>query len=96
MLQTVPILLTAFQCRNASAFITGTLDTKGRITIPADVRSRFGLDPGDDVQAVLNPVRIDRVPVDSPADAQQMLQDYEDVRWFRYADGVLEVVRDAA
>lgn len=85
---------TAFVNENADVFITGTLDSKGRITVPADVRSRLGLEPGDEICAVLNPAQVERIPVDDPVEAQNILEQYNDVRQFRYADGTLEVVQD--
>lgn len=75
--------------------ITATLDDRGRITVPAALRDRADLEPGDTVQVRLAPVRIDRIRVDGPADARDRLDGIGDARAFTYRDGILEVVRDA-
>lgn len=78
-----------------SAFIfTGSLDAKGRLTVPARIRSRFGLEQGARVTVLIEPSSVDRYQVDSFEKAQQLLAQYDSVASFSYQDGVLEVVCD--
>ena len=74
---------------------TGTVDTKGRITIPSSLRSRLGLKPSDVIELAVTPDRIDRYEVGSLQEAREILEQYQQVESFSYEAGVLEVVADA-
>ncbi|MFB6208484.1 MAG: AbrB/MazE/SpoVT family DNA-binding domain-containing protein [Candidatus Nanohaloarchaea archaeon] len=69
---------------------SATIDSKGRVTVPSELRDRFGLEPGDQVSLEISGelFRVD-------ADREKALEIVEElgVEEFRYSDGTLEVVR---
>ncbi|MFB6204680.1 MAG: AbrB/MazE/SpoVT family DNA-binding domain-containing protein [Candidatus Nanohaloarchaea archaeon] len=76
-------------CRHSSSF-SATLDSKGRVTVPAEIRKRFGLEKGDRVSLELSRVLL-RVEVER-REALGIIREL-DAEEFRYSDGTLEVVR---
>lgn len=72
---------------------SGVLDSRGRVTIPSDVREGLDIGNGDRVTLKLNSVSVERTEVDSIQEAIEVLSDSENVRSFRYSGGTLEVKR---
>lgn len=68
------------------------LDSKGRVTIPAEIRKRLGLEPGDRVSLELESGRVLRKEFSSKSEALQYLEELENVRSFSFSSGTLEVV----
>ncbi|MFB6294332.1 MAG: AbrB/MazE/SpoVT family DNA-binding domain-containing protein [Candidatus Nanohaloarchaea archaeon] len=71
------------------------LDSKGRLTVPAKLRDRYGLAKGDTFRVSIDSVEVERIAVDGPEEARQVLDEFDDIESFSYRDGVLEVVRGA-
>lgn len=71
-----------------------SLDSKGRLTVPSEVRKKYDLERGDTFRISLESIEVEEVEVAGVEEAQEVLQELEDVEWFFYRDGVLEVVLD--
>lgn len=68
------------------------LDSKGRVTVPAEIRDRVGLEPGDSVSLELKSGRVLRKRFSSKSKALQYLEEMENVESFSFSSGILEAV----
>lgn len=68
------------------------LDTKGRVTIPAEIREQFNLQQGDTIQAGVFSFKVETREVESYKQAVELLQEFESVESFTYTEGILEVI----
>lgn len=73
---------------------SGSIDSKGRVTIPARIRNRLGLEKGDQVSLTLNASNVIVEEVDSYREALELIQSLGDVESFSYSYGKVEVVLD--
>jgi bifunctional DNA-binding transcriptional regulator/antitoxin component of YhaV-PrlF toxin-antitoxin module len=70
------------------------LDSKGRITIPAEIREQLNLKQEDTIQTGIFSFKIETRNVESYKEAIELLQEFEAVKSFYYEEGTLEVVLD--
>lgn len=70
------------------------LDSKGRVTIPAEIREKFNLQQGDTIQAGVFSFKVETREVESYKEAIEILQEFESVKSFYYEEGTLEVTLD--
>lgn len=70
-----------------------TLDSKGRITIPAGIRKTFNLEKGDTIQLVLENCKVEKQKVSGIEEALQFIESFEQVESFSFNDETVEVVR---
>lgn len=70
------------------------IDSKGRITIPAEIREQFNLQQGDTIQAGVFSSKVETIEVESYKEAIELLQEFESVQSFYYEEGTLEVTLD--
>lgn len=75
-----------------SVRFSAKLDSKGRITVPADIRNRLNLKKGDEIPLVLESGNFVRKKFSSDAEALNFLSDLENVKSFRFDGEVLEAV----
>jgi AbrB family looped-hinge helix DNA binding protein len=68
------------------------LDSKGRVTVPAEIRDRLGLEPGDSVSLELKSGRVLRKSFSSKSEALRYLEELENVMSFSFSGNELEVV----
>lgn len=73
---------------------SATIDSKGRITIPARIRNRLGLEEGDEVSLSLNASRVVVEQVNSYQEALELIEQLDNVQSFSYNEGIVEVVVD--
>ena len=73
---------------------SATLDSKGRLTVPARLRSSLGLEAGNEVKLVLANVSIKRYQANNLQEALEIISQLDNVQEFSFADGQLKVVRD--
>jgi len=71
---------------------SGQLDSKGRITIPARIRKKLGLEKGSQVSLLLEPDRVVREEVSGYREALETVEKFQDVESFSFNGGVVEVV----
>lgn len=73
-----------------SSSFSARLDSKGRVTVPAELRDRLGIEQGDRVS-----VRItgEAKRVETGREEALKIVEELDADEFRYSDGTLEVVR---
>ncbi|MFB6203159.1 MAG: AbrB/MazE/SpoVT family DNA-binding domain-containing protein [Candidatus Nanohaloarchaea archaeon] len=69
---------------------TGQVDSKGRVTVPAEIRDRLGIERGDEVRLELSGTTVLRREVDRREAVE--IVDSLDAEEFTYSRGVLEVV----
>ncbi len=70
------------------------MDSKGRVTVPARIREKLGIDRGGVLHfAVLSVSRV-TCEVEGPRKALEVIEDLESVQSFSYSDGSLEVFLD--
>lgn len=72
---------------------SGIVDSRGRVTLPSDIRQRLDIGEGDRVTLKLNSIRIERNDVDSIQEAVEILSESEDVKSFSFSGGTLEVTK---
>ncbi len=70
------------------------MDSKGRITIPAELRRKLGLENGDIVWFELKASKKVKRQVETPMEAIEFVDSLESVRSFRYSEGEVEVFLD--
>jgi AbrB family looped-hinge helix DNA binding protein len=68
-----------------------SIDSKGRITIPASVRNKLGLQQGDPVTLSVEESEVIRKEV-SRSEAIELINSM-DTESFSYSNGVLEVIK---
>ncbi|MFB6241180.1 MAG: AbrB/MazE/SpoVT family DNA-binding domain-containing protein [Candidatus Nanosalina sp.] len=68
------------------------LDSKGRVTVPAEARDRLGLEAGDRISLGLDSTEVLRREFPSRGEALDFLQGLEAVESFSYDGEVLKVV----
>jgi AbrB family looped-hinge helix DNA binding protein len=71
---------------------SATLDSKGRVTVPSEVRDRIGLEPGDKISLSLDSTRVLSKSFSSKEEAMEFLAGIEEVESFSFSSGMLEVV----
>ncbi|MFB6294896.1 MAG: hypothetical protein ABEI97_04000 [Candidatus Nanohaloarchaea archaeon] len=69
-----------------------SLDSKGRLTVPAAIRKNYALEDNDTFRVTLQSITVEEVDIDDAESAMDRLQEFDDVISFSYRDGVLEVV----
>ena len=69
-----------------------SIDSKGRITVPAEIRKRLNLSEKDQVSVSIQSNKVIRTQVGSGEKATQILSEFESVESFNYSEGVLEAV----
>jgi AbrB family looped-hinge helix DNA binding protein len=72
---------------------SGVIDSRGRVTLPSDIRQRLEIGEGDRVTLKLNSLSIERKEVDSIEDAIEFLSESDGIKSFSYSGGTLEVVK---
>lgn len=72
----------------------GTLDSKGRVTVPARIRNRLQLKKGDEVSLKIRSQRTIRKEFSSKRDALNFLSGLDGVKSFSFNGKVLEVIID--
>lgn len=70
------------------------IDSKGRITVPAEIRERLSLEKGDSIPFKLAASRVIVEEVGSRDEALRFIESFDSVRSFSYEAGVVEVVLD--
>jgi len=73
---------------------SGKIDSKGRITVPARIRNKLGLENGDKISLSLESGKIISKDFTSEEEALEFLSSLENVKSFSYEGDVLEVVLD--
>lgn len=73
---------------------SATLDSKGRLTVPARLRNSLGLEAGDEVTLSVAEVSVERYNVEGRQEALELLSQLEDVEEFSFRDEELKVVRN--
>jgi AbrB family looped-hinge helix DNA binding protein len=68
------------------------LDSKGRITVPAEIRNRLELGKGDRISLGLESTKILRKDFSTKSEALNYLRELENVESFSFDSGTLEVV----
>jgi AbrB family looped-hinge helix DNA binding protein len=71
---------------------SATLDSKGRVTVPSEVRDRIGLEPGDKISLSLDSTRVLSKSFSSKEEAMEFPAGIEEVESFSFSSGMLEVV----
>lgn len=71
---------------------SATLDSKGRITVPSDIRDTLGLEKGDKVSVGFESCRVVRKSFSSERGALDFLSGLANVESFSFDGRVLEVV----
>jgi len=79
-----------------AAFIqfSGKIDSKGRITVPARIRNKLGLENGDQISLGLESGKVISKDFTSEEEALEFLSSLENVKSFSFDGNVLEVVLD--
>ncbi len=68
------------------------LDSKGRITVPAEIRNRLELEQGDKLSLELKSAKVLRKNFSCKMEALDYLRELENVESFSFDSGTLEVV----
>lgn len=68
------------------------VDSKGRITVPARIRDRLGLESGDEVQFSIVNCEVKRKQVSSFEEAKAFIDKFSDVESFSFDGEVIEAV----
>jgi AbrB family looped-hinge helix DNA binding protein len=71
---------------------SASMDSRGRVTIPADLREKLKLDSNEKVDISIKSPDTYRKEVESFSEAKRILSCFEDVESFSFEEGVLEVV----
>lgn len=71
---------------------SGKIDSKGRVTIPSEIRNKLGLENGDRVPLVLQSSKVIRKEFNSKQKALNFISDLEGVESFSFDGKVLKVV----
>ena len=71
---------------------SGTIDSKGRVTVPSNIRDRLGLENGDKVRFILESGTVIRKEFSSKKEALKFLEGLESVESFSFDGKVLEVI----
>jgi AbrB family looped-hinge helix DNA binding protein len=72
--------------------LKGQLDSKGRLTVPAEIRENLGLESGDQISVTLESSSFIRKKFDSKFEAIQFLSELENFEKFNFDGEILEVV----
>ncbi|MFB6159493.1 MAG: AbrB/MazE/SpoVT family DNA-binding domain-containing protein [Candidatus Nanohalobium sp.] len=79
--------------RKSASFTWKTqVDSKGRVTIPAQIRNRLNLSEDEQVSLSIQSRKVVREEVEGKQEALQLLSQFDSVESFKYSDGILEVV----
>ncbi len=70
------------------------LDSKGRVTVPAQVRDKLDLGKGDRISLEIGSSRVLRKKFDSNSRALNFVRDLQGAKEFSFDGEVLEVVLD--
>lgn len=70
---------------------SGRIDSKGRITVPSNVRGKLGLEKGDRVRLALQSGTVIRKEFSSKKEALEFLKGVEEVKSFSFDGEFLEV-----
>lgn len=73
---------------------SGKIDSKGRITVPARIRNKLGLENGDKISLSLESGKIISKEFNSDKEVLEYLSSLENVKSFSFDRNVLEVVLD--
>ena len=68
------------------------IDSKGRITIPSEVRNILDLENGDEVTLSLPDTEVKEYTVKGPEEALKIVDETENIKDFEYSAGRLKVV----
>lgn len=71
---------------------SATLDSKGRVTVPASMRKSLNIEQGDELTLALPDTEIQQYSVSSKEEALELLEELEDVEEFNFSGNTLEVV----
>lgn len=82
--------MAAFTC--TSRQFSASLDSKGRITVPAEIRNKYNLEEGDSVKLELRNCSTRSKKVSSLEEAQNFIQRFEQVEKFFFDGKTVEVV----
>ncbi len=82
------------QGKSAAFTFSGSVDSKGRVTIPARIRDRLDLGKGDELSLSINSAEVVRKEVGSLREAVDFVRSFQNVRSFSFQNGVVEVVQD--
>ena len=77
----------AFTCR-----FSARLDSKGRVTIPSEIRKRLGLEPGDSISVSVRNAEIRTRQVSDFEEAKAFVEGFSSVKSFSFDGEVVEVV----
>ncbi|MFB6292433.1 MAG: AbrB/MazE/SpoVT family DNA-binding domain-containing protein [Candidatus Nanohaloarchaea archaeon] len=73
---------------------TASLDSKGRLTVPASLRRSLSLEEGSRLSVSIENTRKIERQVESFEEAAEIIRQLEDVKSFSYSGSFLEVVLD--
>lgn len=71
---------------------SAAVDSKGRVTIPARIRDRLSIQPGDEIYLGLSPSTLIVEEVGSREEALRFIESFDSLRSFSYEAGVVEVL----
>jgi AbrB family looped-hinge helix DNA binding protein len=75
---------------------SASLDSKGRITVPARIRNKLDLEKGDEISLILDSDNLIRKSFSSKSKALEYISSLEDVKSFSFDGEVLEAVLDGS
>ena len=73
---------------------SATLDSKGRVTVPARIRNKLGLEKGDKISLTIDPSKVISKEFRSEEKALEFLSSLDGVESFSFDGEVLEAVLD--
>ncbi|MFP4038506.1 MAG: AbrB/MazE/SpoVT family DNA-binding domain-containing protein [Candidatus Nanohaloarchaea archaeon] len=71
---------------------SATLDSKGRVTVPARIRDKLELEKGGRLSITVETVKVLTREVEDFQEALQFIQELGSVKSFSFSDGKVEVV----
>lgn len=71
---------------------SATVDSKGRVVIPARIRNQIGLEEGDQISLSIEASKVVVEEVGSYREAIEFVESFNSVDSFCYSNGVVEVV----
>lgn len=84
----------ALSLNQRTTAFSARLDSKGRITIPSQIRNRLSLEAGDRVSLCVSSPRVLVREVEDTKEAINLVESLDPIRSFSYCSGTVEVVLD--
>lgn len=82
------------QEKSAAFTFSATLDSKGRVTIPAELRKLLELEEGDWLELVVSSSSVMERKVEGAVEAMNFLRSLQDVKSFSFDGDTVQVVTD--